>query len=74
MLISIQIESEILAWKMGWGILEQGWRKGPWTPEEDRLLGEYVKLHGEGRWSCVSRSTGKLILLLSCKGDRFRER
>lgn len=53
---------------MGWGIPEQEWRKGPWTPEEDRLLSEYVNLHGEGRWSSVSRCTGKFILLLPCKG------
>ncbi|XP_061979603.1 transcription factor MYB48-like [Populus nigra] len=26
---------------MGRGIAEQGWRKGPWTPEEDKLLSEY---------------------------------
>ncbi|KAF2299272.1 hypothetical protein P3X46_016314 [Hevea brasiliensis] len=44
---------------MGWGVVpEQGWRKGPWTPEEDKLLSEYVKLHGEGRWSSVARCTG----------------
>jgi myb proto-oncogene protein len=46
--------------RMGWGIPEQGWRKGPWTPEEDKLLIEYVSLHGEGRWSSVSRRPGKL--------------
>ncbi|KAH8511101.1 hypothetical protein H0E87_008584 [Populus deltoides] len=40
---------------MGRGIAEQGWRKGPWTPEEDKLLSEYVSLNGEGRWSSVSR-------------------
>lgn len=44
---------------MGWGgVAEKGWRKGPWTPEEDKLLGEHVKLHGEGRWSSVARCTG----------------
>ncbi|GMY12847.1 transcription factor myb59 [Fagus crenata] len=43
---------------MGWVIPEQGWRKGPWTPEEDKLLSEYVNMHGEGRWSSVSRCTG----------------
>ena len=37
---------------------EQRWRKGPWTPEEDKLLSEYVSLHGEGRWSSVARSAG----------------
>ncbi|XP_057547260.1 myb-related protein 305-like [Amaranthus tricolor] len=39
-------------------IEEGGWRKGPWTAEEDRLLIEYVKFHGEGRWNSVARLTG----------------
>ncbi|KAL3526625.1 hypothetical protein ACH5RR_011281 [Cinchona calisaya] len=43
---------------MAWSVSEQGWRKGPWTPEEDHLLTQYVSLHGEGRWSCVARSSG----------------
>lgn len=43
---------------MGWGVGEKGWRKGPWTPEEDKLLTEYVSLNGEGRWSSVARSAG----------------
>uniref|UniRef100_A0A6N2N1J4 Uncharacterized protein n=1 Tax=Salix viminalis TaxID=40686 RepID=A0A6N2N1J4_SALVM len=37
---------------------KEGWRKGPWTAEEDRLLTEYVRLHGEGRWNSVSRLAG----------------
>ncbi|XP_021762574.1 transcription factor MYB2-like [Chenopodium quinoa] len=44
---------------MSWGMLgDGGWRKGPWTAEEDRLLIEYVKLHGEGRWNSVARLAG----------------
>ncbi|KAL9226496.1 hypothetical protein vseg_002303 [Gypsophila vaccaria] len=43
---------------MGWVVEEQGWRKGPWTPEEDKLLSQYVTMHGEGRWSSVSRCAG----------------
>ncbi|KAA8547881.1 hypothetical protein F0562_004310 [Nyssa sinensis] len=43
---------------MSWGVAEQGWRKGPWTPEEDKLLAEYVRMHGEGRWPCVAHSAG----------------
>lgn len=41
-----------------WGICEQGWRKGPWTPKEDKLLLEYVNQYGDGRWSSVSKCTG----------------
>lgn len=52
-------EAEILmATMIGWGKQEQGWRKGPWTPKEDKLLSEYVSLHGEGRWSSVARFAG----------------
>lgn len=37
---------------------EKAWKKGPWTIEEDKLLTEYVNLHGEGRWSSVAQFTG----------------
>ncbi|KAE8664795.1 serpin-Z1B-like [Hibiscus syriacus] len=45
---------------MGWGAPKQAWKKGPWSPEEDKLLTEYVNFHGEGRWSSVSKSTGHI--------------
>ncbi|CAH8361664.1 unnamed protein product [Eruca vesicaria subsp. sativa] len=37
---------------------QQGCRKGPWTPEEDKLLAEYVTSNGEGRWSSVAKCAG----------------
>ncbi|KAL1193963.1 Transcription factor MYB48 [Cardamine amara subsp. amara] len=37
---------------------QKGCRKGPWTPEEDKLLAEYVTSHGEGRWSSVAKCAG----------------
>ncbi|KAI3921289.1 hypothetical protein MKX01_001426 [Papaver californicum] len=37
---------------------EEEWRKGPWTAEEDKLLIEYVSLHGEGRWNSVAKFAG----------------
>ncbi|XP_024004947.1 LOW QUALITY PROTEIN: trichome differentiation protein GL1 [Eutrema salsugineum] len=40
-------------------MVEEVWRKGPcWTGEEDRLLIEYVRVHGEGRWNSVARLAG----------------
>ncbi|KAL4295703.1 hypothetical protein GQ457_12G004570 [Hibiscus cannabinus] len=48
-----------MAGHLGWGIMEEGWRKGPWTAEEDKLLIEYVRLHGEGRWNSVARLAGR---------------
>ncbi|KAK4482503.1 hypothetical protein RD792_009662 [Penstemon davidsonii] len=47
-----------MAQQMGWEAVEHVWRKGPWTAEEDRLLIEYVKLYGDGRWNNVSRLAG----------------
>ncbi|KAI9196791.1 hypothetical protein LWI28_027054 [Acer negundo] len=48
----------VMAGQLGWGIIEESWRKGPWTSEEDSLLIEYVRLHGEGRWNSVARLAG----------------
>lgn len=48
---------------MGSLATQKGWRKGPWTGEEDKLLSEYVSLHGDGRWSSVAKFTGILLLL-----------
>ncbi|KAG5096043.1 hypothetical protein JHK84_051631 [Glycine max] len=45
---------------MGSLATEKEWRKGPWTGEEDKLLSEYVCLHGEGRWSSVAQCTDSL--------------
>ncbi|XP_009604711.1 MYB-like transcription factor EOBI [Nicotiana tomentosiformis] len=40
-----------------WRVIEEEWRKGPWIAE-DRLLIEYINLHGEGRWNSVARLAG----------------
>ncbi|KAL5990282.1 hypothetical protein ACLOJK_011179 [Asimina triloba] len=47
-----------MAQNFGLGVVEGGWRKGPWTAEEDRLLMGYVRMHGEGRWNSVARLAG----------------
>lgn len=55
----------VMEGNMGWGVMEEeGWRKGPWTAEEDRLLIQYVKQHGEGRWNSVARLAGANQMLL----------
>ncbi|KAG6668517.1 transcription factor MYB13-like [Carya illinoinensis] len=58
-LLLFQMNSGVMAGQLGWGLIgEEGWRKGPWTSEEDRLLIEYVRLYGEGRWNSVARLAG----------------
>jgi len=37
-------------------------RKGPWTAEEDALLANHVKIHGEGRWNLVARRAGRFLI------------
>nr|XP_043608695.1 MYB-like transcription factor EOBII [Erigeron canadensis] len=46
---------------------ENEWRKGPWTPAEDNLLIEYVRMHGEGRWSSVASCSGLKRSGKSCR-------
>ncbi|PIN09803.1 Transcription factor, Myb superfamily [Handroanthus impetiginosus] len=48
---------------------KKGLKKGPWTPEEDEKLVEYINKHGHGSW----RSLPKLAGLLRCgKSCRLR--
>ncbi|KAG8073413.1 hypothetical protein GUJ93_ZPchr0006g46374 [Zizania palustris] len=48
-------------------MLQQGWRKGPWSALEDRLLTEYVQQHGEGSWNSVAKLTGLRRSGKSCR-------
>ncbi|XP_058735203.1 transcription factor MYB92-like [Vicia villosa] len=48
---------------------ESGLKKGPWTPEEDRILVEHIQKHGHGSW----RALPKLARLNRCgKSCRLR--
>lgn len=46
-----------------WGVQDDGWRKGPWTGQEDKLLLEHVRQHGDGRWNSVSKLTGTALII-----------
>ena len=37
---------------------QEGLNKGTWTAQEDKLLTDYIKAHGEGKWAKVHRDTG----------------
>ncbi|KAE8695639.1 Trichome differentiation protein GL1 [Hibiscus syriacus] len=45
------------------------YKKGLWTKEEDKLLIDYVKVHGKGQWNKIANRTG----LKRC-GKSFRLR
>ncbi|KAF2285751.1 hypothetical protein GH714_007626 [Hevea brasiliensis] len=42
-------------------------KKGPWTAEEDAILVEYVRKHGEGNWNAVQRQSGLARCGKSCR-------
>ncbi|WOL05484.1 transcription factor MYB39-like [Canna indica] len=44
-----------------------GLKKGPWTPEEDRKLLEYVEKHGRGSWQRIPKLAGLNRCGKSCR-------
>ncbi|KAJ0111793.1 hypothetical protein Patl1_00412 [Pistacia atlantica] len=37
---------------------KKGLKKGPWTPEEDEILIEYIKKNGHGSWRSLPKLAG----------------
>lgn len=44
---------------------DQYYKKGLWTVEEDKLLVDYVKVHGKGQWNRIAKITGIIIIIIS---------
>lgn len=44
---------------------KNGLKKGPWTPEEDQKLIDYIQKHGHGKWRTLPKNAGKCILCAS---------
>ncbi|WOL18281.1 transcription factor MYB39-like [Canna indica] len=44
-----------------------GVKKGPWTPEEDKMLIDYVQKHGHGSWQRISKLAGLNRCGKSCR-------
>ncbi|KAH7577916.1 hypothetical protein JRO89_XS01G0315600 [Xanthoceras sorbifolium] len=42
---------------------KKGLKKGPWTPEEDEILVEYIKRNGHGSWRSLPKLAGIMIYL-----------
>lgn len=41
---------------------ENGLKKGPWTPEEDQRLIDYITKHGHGSWRTLPKLAGKATI------------
>jgi hypothetical protein len=37
---------------------KEGLNRGAWTAMEDRILTEYIKIHGEGKWRNLPKRAG----------------
>ncbi|XP_009384729.2 transcription factor MYB41 [Musa acuminata AAA Group] len=46
---------------------EIGVKKGPWTPEEDKQLVEYIQRHGHGSWRSLPKMAGLNRCGKSCR-------
>ncbi|KAK8580338.1 hypothetical protein V6N13_143448 [Hibiscus sabdariffa] len=46
---------------------ENGLRKGPWTPQEDQKLIQYIKRHGHGSWRALPKLAGLNRCGKSCR-------
>ncbi|KAF5743084.1 hypothetical protein HS088_TW09G01149 [Tripterygium wilfordii] len=40
---------------------KEGLNRGAWTAIEDKILTEYIKLHGEGKWRNLPKKAGPLM-------------
>ncbi|KAL5708559.1 Transcription repressor myb5 [Ranunculus cassubicifolius] len=44
-----------------------GLKRGPWTPDEDEILSNYIKKEGEGKWRTLPKQAGLLRCGKSCR-------
>jgi myb proto-oncogene protein len=52
----------------------KGLKKGPWTPEEDKLLVDYIQTNGHGSWRLLPKLAGQdsvPLLLFHSISSRF---
>lgn len=47
--------------------IDQELKKGPWTPEEDQKLRDYIEKHGHGSWQSLPRRAGLNRCGKSCR-------
>ncbi|KAJ3693855.1 hypothetical protein LUZ60_009335 [Juncus effusus] len=49
------------------GKRDEAIKRGPWTPEEDEILAEFVRREGEGRWRTLPKRAGLRRCGKSCR-------
>lgn len=51
---------------------KNGLKRGPWMPEEDQKLVEYIRKHGQGNWRTLPKNAGELICMRASYDFHFR--
>ncbi|KAF3775716.1 Transcription factor [Nymphaea thermarum] len=46
---------------------KEGLKRGPWTPEEDKKLVDYIQKHGKGNWRTLPKNAGLSRCGKSCR-------
>ncbi|KAI3411590.1 uncharacterized protein J3R85_017767 [Psidium guajava] len=46
---------------------EEGLNRGAWTAREDKILTDYIMLHGEGKWRSIPKKAGLKRCGKSCR-------
>ncbi|CAL9196873.1 unnamed protein product [Musa hybrid cultivar] len=46
---------------------KEGFNKGSWSATEDKILTDYIRAHGEGRWGKVPKGAGLSRCARSCR-------
>ncbi|PKI75708.1 hypothetical protein CRG98_003903 [Punica granatum] len=46
---------------------KEGLNRGAWTAQEDKILCDYIKAHGEGRWRNLPKRAGLKRCGKSCR-------
>ena len=50
---------------------KNGLKKGPWTPEEDLKLTNYIQIHGPGNWRALPKNAGIKLFLSYLRSTNY---
>ena len=50
---------------------KMGLKKGPWTPEEDHILINYINTYGHSNWRALPKLAGKINSINLFQSDTF---
>jgi myb proto-oncogene protein len=43
---------------------KEGLNRGAWTAQEDKILREYIRVYGEGKWRNIPKRAGNIYIYI----------